>query len=246
MRFFALIMVAALVFGFCACNFGTASGDTVTTTYNYIYTPSEATSFSEETQTVASAEETTQPYTEAQTQLQEEGVTQETTTLPPETTTAVAETTTVETTVPAEATTEHEQTTMVLAETTSSSALADFSLNMSVPDANGTMEVDLSEENKYTQIVAAQRGIDTSLLVAVYSVPESGQNYVFEFLSAGAQNRTAENIRRVYLIDSSGKITYVSAASAAEAENVSAVENWFNMNVLIKGMIFPAIEEKMK
>ena len=69
---------------------------------------------------------------------------------------------------------------------------------------------------------------------------------IFEFSASGTENRTADNIRRVYLIDSSGKITYVSAASSSEAENVSVVENWFNMNVLIKGMIFPAIEDQLK
>ena len=240
MKFFVLALIMVLVTGLAACNFGTPSENIVTTTYNYIYTPSETSSSAEETFS-------TETESETQTQLQETTAAQETTLLQ-ETTAVAQEATTLasETTVSAQTTTEQESTTKKVAETTTPSASSEFTLNMSVPEANGTMEVDLSEDNKYTQIVVNKRGIDASLLVAVYSVPESGQNYVFEFSSEGAENRTVNNLRRVYLIDSSGKITYVTASSSSEAENVSVVENWFNMNVLIKGMIFPAIEDRLK
>lgn len=252
MRFVALLLVVILVSGLVACVTDVQHETTVTTTYNYIYTPSETSAYVEETQSTVREEETTQQV--------EESATQETTTLASETTagaetttlvvetTVSAETTTLmpQTTLPPETTTEKESTTQDVTETAPPVTASDITLNMSVPDANGTMEVDLSDDNKYTQIVVSERDIDSSLLVAVYSVPESGQNYVFEFLSAGAENRTAENIRRVYLIDSAGKIAYVAAAYSSEAENVSVVENWFNMNVLIKGMIFPAIEDKLK
>ena len=245
MRFFALVLAVILVAGLAACNFSTPSVNTATTTYNYIYTPSETSSSADET--LLTEWESEVPLQETTSVLQETtSVLQEATTVIQETTAVAPETTTLapETTVPVGTTAVQESTTKKVAETTSASS--DLTLNVSVPEANGTMEVDLSENNKYTQIVVSKRGIDASLLVAVYSVPESGQNYVFEFSSAGAENRTVENLRRVYLIDSSGKITYVAAASSSEAENVSVVENWFNMNVLIKGMIFPAIEDRLK
>lgn len=254
MKLFVLVLVVILVSGLVACNSDTQPETAATTTYNYIYIPNETSSLSQESQTCEVESET-------QTQLPEESSVQETTTQTPETTTRVTETTTqipetttqvpetttrIPETTAVESTVIQESTTQNTQPTTSEPIGSDVTLNVSVPDANGTMEVDLSEDNKYTQIVVSQRDIDASLLVAVYSVPESGQNYVFEFSSAGAENRTAENIRRVYLIDSSGEITYVSAAYSSEAENVSVMENWFNMNVLIKGMIFPAIEERLK
>ena len=248
MKYFALVSVMILVFALVACNAASHTANE-TTTYNYIYTPTETTIPATYEEATLGEEETTlySEELESYTQMQEESTAQETTTFIAETTHPVQTTAPApETTIPAETTMPAETTTQSAAETTTTASVSDFTLNMSVPDANGTMEVDLSEDNKYTQIVVSQRGIDVSLLVAVYSVPESGQNYVFEFSAAGTENRTAENIRRVYLIDSSGKITYVSAASSSEAENVSTVENWFNMNVLIKGLIFPAIEDKLK
>lgn len=119
----------------------------------------------------------------------------------------------------------------------------EITLDISMPEKNGTMMTDCDKDNKYIKIVCKKRGIDSGLLVAVFSVPESGQNYVFEYKDE--DGRTADDIRRVYLIDSNGKITGVAAVSASEKENISAVENWFCMNVLIKEVIYPAIKDKI-
>ena len=104
------------------------------------------------------------------------------------------------------------------------------------------MEVSTDPENVFISAVRSARGIDPSLLAAVYSVPESGQNYVFEFKSA---ERSAENLRRVYLLQADGAILSVAASNSAERENLSATENWFCMNVLIKNMVFPAVKDQM-
>ena len=119
--------------------------------------------------------------------------------------------------------------------------IPEVDLSISMPEKNGTMVTDSASSNKFIQIVYKNRKISTDMLVAVYSVPESGQNYVFEYKTA--DSRDADDIRRVYLIDSSGKITGVAAVDSAEKENVSGVENWFCMNVLIKEIIYPAIEK---
>ena len=111
-------------------------------------------------------------------------------------------------------------------------------LHVELPDANGTMVVSTERTNPYIALVSAQRSLPVERLVAVYTVPQTGQNYVFEF-NAGA--RTVENLRRVYLIDQNNQIASVAAADWSEAENVSQTENWFCMNVLIKNMIFPKI-----
>ena len=112
-------------------------------------------------------------------------------------------------------------------------------LHVELPDANGTMVVSTAKTNPYIQLVSSQRGIETDKLVAVYTVPQTGQNYVFEFNGAG---RTVDDIRRVYLIDADSNIVSVAAADDSEKEKISATENWFCMNVLIKKMIFPKIE----
>ncbi len=115
----------------------------------------------------------------------------------------------------------------------------EITLDISMPEKNGTMVTDKDSDNKYIKIVNEERGVYSALLVAVFSVPESGQNYVFEYKNEN--DRTAEDIRRVYLIDADGNITGVAAVAASEKENISSVENWFCMNVLIKGVIYPAI-----
>ncbi len=122
-------------------------------------------------------------------------------------------------------------------------AAGEVDLSITLPEANGKMEVSRDPANPFIRAVTASRGIDPDLLAAVYAVPESGQNYVFEFSSASA--RTAENLRRVYLLNADGAILSVAAANGAEKENLSATENWFCMNVLIKNMVFPAVKDRM-
>lgn len=117
-------------------------------------------------------------------------------------------------------------------------------LPIELPAANGTMEVSTDPQNTFIHTVAAGRGIDASFLAAVYSVPLSGQNYVFEFIGAG--DRSVQTLRRVYLLTDDLQIKSVAASSAAERERISLTENWFCMNVLIKGVIFPSVQEKMQ
>ena len=128
------------------------------------------------------------------------------------------------------------------AETASAAGETEIDLSIALPQANGTMQVGLSPDDPYIRIVHEQRGIDASLLASVFTVPQNGQNYVFEFTG---DVRTAETIRRVYLIDASGAIVSVAAADSSERENVSAAENWFCMNVLIRGVVFPAVQNEI-
>lgn len=117
------------------------------------------------------------------------------------------------------------------------------SLDISMPEKNGAMYTDSSSQNRFIEIVNKEKGIDKRLLVAVYSMPDTGQNYVFEFYTE--KERTADQLRRVYLIDSSGSIVSVSATDSSERVGMGTIENWFSMNVLIKELIFPAISESI-
>lgn len=217
--------IALLVFTviFSLCLFGCSKTDTAQTGNSVSET--ESSDFFSQTVITeeASAEEsesTAEPSSEAETSSE-----------------YVSETVSSETTLPSE--------TAVSEETSSaeSEEYEEVDLSIDMPEPNGTMLVSSERENKYIETVVSERGIDPSLLVAVFSVPESGQNYVFEFYSAG--ERTAENIRRVFFINSNGIIESVTASKATERENVSATENWFSMNVLIKQLIFPAVKDQM-
>ncbi len=205
----------------------------------YVYVPS-AVPVIEETEPV-----TTEPYTEL-------------TTFPPESYTDITAATTTEpsttqpapteplTTIPVTAAPETTTAPVTSAPDTTAPTAAESTtvdLTIELPEANGTMEVDTSPDNKFIAAVASQKKTDTSLLAAVYSVPESGQNYVFEFYDA--DGRTKDDLRRVYLMDDACHITGVAAAKSSEKVNVSSTENWFCFNVLIKGVIFDAIAEDL-
>lgn len=116
-------------------------------------------------------------------------------------------------------------------------------LSISMPQKNGTMKTDVSPDNKFISAVHNKRKINKALLAAVFSVPESGQNYVFEFKNVN--HRRAKDLRRVYLLDQDLNIVSVAAALDNEKERISSIENWFSMNVLIKEVIFPAIEDEL-
>ena len=160
-----------------------------------------------------------------------------------------------ETTLPAEITTEVVTQAPIPEETTAAEPASDvvtepvsippeMDLSISMPEKNGTMVTDKSADNKFIKLISDERRIDSSLLVAVYAVPESGQNYVFQF--SDEVTRTADSLKKVYLIDAEGNITGVAASDSSAKENLSTVENWFCMNVLIKGVIFPAMEKDIK
>lgn len=116
----------------------------------------------------------------------------------------------------------------------------DLSINM--PQSNGKMKVIKSPSDKYIDKVSSDKGIDASRLCAVVTVPENGQNYVFEFSSASG--RGVNDLKKVYLLDSYCNILNVASSDASQRVNLSTTENWFCMNVLIKGVVFPAIKDQ--
>ncbi|MBR0509729.1 MAG: hypothetical protein IJJ85_06385 [Clostridia bacterium] len=153
-----------------------------------------------------------------------------------------AQTAAPETLPPAPETEAAEKTTA--AEETTAAPADEVDLSIELPEANGVMEVSTDPENLFIRTVCEKKGIDASLLCAVYAVPQSGQNYVFEFYTA--DGRSKDDLRRVYLLTAVGDIRSVAAAKAGEKEKISAVENWFCMNVLIKEVIFPSIEDQLR
>lgn len=230
----------------CGCAINEYAGGTTQPAEEYSYTPGYVTStnevtYSEETSSADLAETTqeqpptvsppvTQPPTTA---LREE---------PSATDAYTTEAPARETTLPQPSDAPSSETSAP-AQTTEAAKPSEESttvnLGVELPQANGTMQVDNSSSNKFISAVVKKRSIDASLLAAVYSVPESGQNYVLEFNDRSA--RSKNDLRRVYLLNDACEIVSVAAAKVSEKENISSTENWFCFNVLIKGVIFDAI-----
>ena len=202
--------------------------------YSYVYTPESTTlpaPGTEESATVPSETETTAPAAEPSAIVTVPGIPLPSDTAPSSVAPASSEAPTPETSSAAPSS------------EAPSSSQGEIDLSIQMPEANGTMEVSLAPDNLFINAVHVSRGVDPSLLAAVYAVPESGQNYVFEFKTAAG--RTADNLRRVYLLQGDGTIVSVAASNSAERENLSVTENWFCMNVLIKNMVFPAVKDQM-
>ena len=229
-RLLLILLPLLLLLG--GCGLGSVNVETTAdpADYSYVYTPDTEprTTAAEETATLPSETQSAAPATETAT-----GTTAAytVTTLPLPTESAAPSTSAPGTTAAPETVT-----------VPPSTAEGEIDLSIQLPEANGKMEVSTDPGNVFISAVRSARGIDPSLLAAVYSVPESGQNYVFEFKSA---ERSAENLRRVYLLQADGAILSVAASNSAERENLSATENWFCMNVLIKNMVFPAVKDQM-
>lgn len=115
--------------------------------------------------------------------------------------------------------------------------------------AQGSMIVDTSADNRFIKIVADAKGISPSLLTAVYVLPDTGQNYVMEWNgttdASGKLLRTADAVRRCYLIDTAGQIGDIAATDFNECVGMSRLENSVAMETLIKGILIPQIERSL-
>jgi cobalamin biosynthesis Mg chelatase CobN len=231
------LLAASLLMGLCACGKKTENEQTSEPALSdygeYSYSYSSDTTAETQTEGTTAAQTTTEVQTEVITVIVTSAVQQSTSQKKVQP--SKAETTTVKAS---------SGTTSVQNangnKSTESATSVDLSIEM--PSSNGQMTVDTSPNNKFTQIVHKDRQIDTGYLIAVYSLPDTGQNYVLEFTST--TDFTADTLRRVFLIGTNGKISSVAAKSSSERENVSSMENWFCMNVLIKKMLLPAIQNQ--
>lgn len=76
-------------------------------------------------------------------------------------------------------------------------------------------------ENKYIEQISASYGVDSDLLVAIYSEPDTGNNFVLEFNgdrdSSGNIIKSPDTLAKVYQIDKNGG---VKIATGKESGNV--------------------------
>ena len=72
-----------------------------------------------------------------------------------------------------------------------------------IPDANGQNYLSDSANNEFIKLISSKYGVDSKALVAIYSVPDSGTNYVLQFkksLIGSTYKKSPDNLERVYHI----------------------------------------------
>lgn len=77
-----------------------------------------------------------------------------------------------------------------------------------IPDINGDnflVDYKMNPDNEFINLIADTYNLDPASLVAIYSVPDSGTNYVLEFGNTGSilrkeYEKSADNLVRVYHI----------------------------------------------
>lgn len=82
-------------------------------------------------------------------------------------------------------------------------------------------------ENEFIQLISSTYDVDTDLLVAIYSVPDSGTNFVLQFDGAkkrGEYVKSPDTLEKVYQIDKDKNIK-VATGTVSGNEGVSYAES---------------------
>ena len=100
---------------------------------------------------------------------------------------------------------------------------------------NGDNVLSDHHDNQYIKLVAGEYGVDTDLLVAIYSVPDTGNNFVLEFDgtkdSSGNYVKSPDTLKTVYQIDLERNIK-VATSSGVGNVGVSYAEGLFCFNMV--------------
>ncbi len=103
-----------------------------------------------------------------------------------------------------------------------------------IPDKNGENFLDDKPSNEFIKLIADTYNLDPDSLVAIYSVPDSGTNYVLQFGNTGGvfikqYEKSAENLVKVYHIGIAPerKISYTDGKLTGGSHyNCTAAEGW--------------------
>ncbi len=103
-----------------------------------------------------------------------------------------------------------------------------------IPDKNGENYLSDEPDNEFIKIIAKAYDIDEEALVAIYSVPDSGTNYVLQFGNKGTSfnkkyPKNADNLVMVYHIGIAPKreISYTDGKlTGGKHHNCTASEGW--------------------
>ena len=107
-----------------------------------------------------------------------------------------------------------------------------------IPDKNGENYLSDDPNNEFIDLIADTYDVDKNALVAIYSVPDSGTNYVLQFKAKGLVNKTYEkspdNLYRVYHIGLAPErtISYTSGNLVTGNYNCSGAEGMLVFNLV--------------
>lgn len=114
-----------------------------------------------------------------------------------------------------------------------------------IPDKNGENFLSDDPGNEFIKLIADKYDLDPASLVAIYSVPDSGTNYVLEFKGSGILGnkppfeKSVDNLKKVYQIGLAPerKISYTNGKLVmGEHYNCEAAEGVLVFN-LIQSMV---------
>lgn len=107
-----------------------------------------------------------------------------------------------------------------------------------IPDKNGDNFLSDSRDNEFIKLISSKYNLDPASLVAIYSVPDSGTNYVLRFggNSKNGYKKSADNLKYVYHIGAAPerKISYTNGKTLIGADhyNCTAAEGIMVFNLV--------------
>ena len=112
-----------------------------------------------------------------------------------------------------------------------------------IPDKNGENYLSDDPNNEFIKLISSTYDVDKNALVAIYSVPDSGTNYVLQFkksLVGNKYEKSPDNLYRVYHIGVAPQreISYTSGKLLSGNHNCSGAEGMIVFN-LVKTEVMP-------
>lgn len=113
-----------------------------------------------------------------------------------------------------------------------------------IPDKNGDNFLTDDANNEFIKLIADKYNLDPASLVAIYSKPDSGTNYVLEFKGSGIlgnkppYEKSVDNLKKVYHIGLAPerKISYTNGQLIGDHYNCTAAEGVMVFNI-VKTMV---------
>ncbi len=110
---------------------------------------------------------------------------------------------------------------------------------------NGNNQLSDHHNNKYIKLVSEKFNVDTELLVAIYSEPDTGNNFVLEFSGKRDEDgnviKSPDTLSKVYAIDKNKNIAVATGKTTGNI-NVSYAEGTLCFN-MIKTIVMPQYPE---
>lgn len=113
-----------------------------------------------------------------------------------------------------------------------------------IPDKNGENFLTDRVDHEFIQLIANTYDLDPASLVAIYSKPDTGTNYVLEFKGSGLlgnkppYEKSVDNLKKVYHIGVAPerKISYTNGQLVGDHYNCTAAEGVMVFNI-VKTMV---------